>query len=228
MRKLSRKAPFALLLCSAITCILTGCVIKPISPVVASSVDPNSACGAKREYVIIPAESRVSFFATEHWLKPEKVTDIVIGTTGLVTGSVTVDPIPPTSVRMSPIEVNLRDLTTHDRDLDASLRSSYLQANIHPIATFTTQKVVGLPERCSEGTEIKFQVEGELSIRKVSKQVRFDVVVQLDGDRLLGTASTQVRMTMFGISPPSKIGISTVENEVTIECEFTAVAAQHK
>jgi polyisoprenoid-binding protein YceI len=161
----------------------------------------------------------------EHWLKPES-TEIVRGRTGLITGTLELDPlVQPPTVTVSIITVNVAGLTTHDRDLDAALRDTYLQSKTFPLATFTPRQILDLPTTCAEDKPVTFRLVGDLTIRTIVKPVEFTVTAQLTGDTITGEARALLRMTSFGITPPSKTGLSWVENEVTVICTFVARTA---
>jgi polyisoprenoid-binding protein YceI len=74
------------------------------------------------------------------------------------------------------------------------------------------------------GDAIQLTLTGDLTIRGVSRPIDFDVRAALMGDTLRGVATTRLRMSSFGIEPPSFSNILTVADEIGIEVRFTARA----
>jgi polyisoprenoid-binding protein YceI len=61
-----------------------------------------------------------------------------------------------------------------------------------------------------------------LTVRDVTRPATFDVNARLAGDTLSGTATTQIKMSDFGIEPPNFANTLTVADEFRIEVQFVA------
>ncbi len=66
------------------------------------------------------------------------------------------------------------------------------------------------------------QLLGTLRIRDVARPASFGAILSLEGVTLRGVAGTTVRMTDFGIQPPSPLGVAHAEDDVVLEVRFTA------
>jgi polyisoprenoid-binding protein YceI len=171
---------------------------------------------------ILPQLSRASYTAHEKWLKPEVSLETVIGYTSQVSGEIRLDPQRPASAIVGLIHVSLLKLTTDDEERDVRVQELYIETHRFPLAVFTPTQSVGLPEVYAVGSPIRFSLHGELNIRSRVRPVAFGVVANLSGDVLTGTAETMIRMSDFGIPPPSKRGLSVVQDEMTVRLTFVA------
>ena len=68
-----------------------------------------------------------------------------------------------------------------------------------------------------------FDCKGELSVAGVTNTIQMPVAMtRLDKDKLKFTGSTSVKMTSFGIQPPTLIGILSTGDDVKISFEWLA------
>ena len=203
--------------------LLTGCVITmPLIQDRRNTASLPAPTANMTRYRLLPKESKAIFVAREHYLKQEPELDNVIGVTTALTGTIELDPQQPAAVRMSTISVDLFALDMQNDELEEVLRYIYLQSDHFPIASFTPLRYAGLPEICTGNEELTFTITGNLSIRDITQEITFAVTARIENERLVGTATTQVPMTTFGVEPPNKVGVSWVEDEVKIEVKFVA------
>jgi len=64
---------------------------------------------------------------------------------------------------------------------------------------------------------------GDLKIRQTTRQVTWDVTGVLQGDRLAGTATTNIMLVDFDVEPPSIAGILSVTDGALLTLEFVFV-----
>jgi polyisoprenoid-binding protein YceI len=119
------------------------------------------------------------------------------------------------------VSVDLTSLTS-----DSSLRDQhvqdYLGTSQFPSAQFSSTNVSGLPAAYATGSTISFQMVGNLKLHGVTSQETFAVHGKLDGTTILGTATTTIFMSDFGITPPNLANIAIVDDKVTLTITFTA------
>ena len=82
--------------------------------------------------------------------------------------------------------------------------------------------ISGLPDSYTPGSELSFELNGDLTVRDVTKPVTFAVTAVLNGDTLTGKATLPTRMTDYGIEPPNFANTLTVADEFVIEVDITA------
>ncbi len=170
---------------------------------------------------LIPGESRASYAVRERWIRDD-VTVTVYAATHVLTGEVSLDPSSPVTAQLQPVQVNLFAIRSDDPERDSEVRLGYLQANLFPDARFVPKTITGLPISYIPGSEVTFDIAGDLTVRDITRPVVFRVTASFDGTHLRGTATVSFTLTGFGIKPPSKVGITVVEDFVVVELNFVA------
>lgn len=182
-----------------------------------------------RTFVIVPEESQARYIVAEEFLggaldrlgiQPGLTN--TIGRTQEVEGEMELDfsrPVDP--VVSSQFSVNLRSLTSDQPRRDQRIREANLESNKYPLATFTINSLENFPTSYTEGQEITFRANGDLTIRDITQPVTFDVTAKLQGDTITGMATTQLAMTDFGFDPPNFANLLSVANDLTAEVQFT-------
>lgn len=108
----------------------------------------------------------------------------------------------------------IKPLTDSDRaDIEETLRNKILSTGQYPVISFRSRRVAG--------TATAFRIEGDLTIKGVTKGVTVDG--QLHGDRARGSAT--IRQSRWGIRPYTAfLGALRLRDEVEIlfDIELTA------
>ena len=213
--------------------ILAACAsTSPATPTPTPSASVSSAPAAPGQTVFIvdTSQSEASYTVHEQFferalsklgIKPGKT--IVTGTTRLVEGEIHVNLDDLSQPPMGTIiKVNLTGLKT-----DQSRRDKWIQEKgpnflKYPIATFVAKAIRNAPAAYQEGQEMTFQLEGDLTIRDITRPVTFDVAAKIEKGVLTGTARTQIKMTDFGIDPPNFAQTLSVGNDVIITVHIVA------
>jgi polyisoprenoid-binding protein YceI len=192
------------------------------APAAGATAAPAAASsGDVRTFTIVSEQSEASYEVQEKFLNRE-LPNKAIGKTNAVTGEFQFTTDGKPTGQVTNITVDLSTLTSDSGMRDRRIRSQWLESNTYPNATFLSTGVDGVPESYSEGQEVTFKLNGNMTIRDVTKPVTFDVTGKLEGDTVTGTATTFVLMKDFGFDPPSVAGVLTVQDGVTITVNFTA------
>jgi polyisoprenoid-binding protein YceI len=177
-----------------------------------------------RLFAIDQAQSEARFQIDEE-LMGAPVT--VVGATTLVDGSINIDLADMTRTTIGPIAIDASDFKT-DRDMrDRAIRRFVLQSGDenYKFITFTPVSIEGLPAQAAVGDEITLTVNGDLTIREITRPVTFDVTVKVDSDtQLTGLAKTTVLRSDFDLQIPSVPSVANVSEEVGLELAFVAMA----
>jgi polyisoprenoid-binding protein YceI len=96
---------------------------------------------------------------------------------------------------------------------DEAHHDNYIQGNTLQTAQFSTAEFVptgadGAPAELPVAGEAAFALAGELTLHGVTRPVVWDVTARFGGATLAGQASTQVKLTDFGMMPP-RVGRSS-------------------
>lgn len=190
----------------------------PFTPVAA----PGPAPSGPQRFVIVPAESQVSYRVAETLFNQNNRLNIAVGTTNVIKGEMTIDRAHPANSRIGTITVDISQFKSDSARRDNMIRQNWLESSKFPTAEFTPTEIRGLPEAYQDGREVVLQVAGNLKIRNAVKPTTFAVTVKLDGGTLTGAATTTILMTDFGFDPPSIFGVLKAENEARLELRFVA------
>jgi polyisoprenoid-binding protein YceI len=76
------------------------------------------------------------------------------------------------------------------------------------------------------GESYAAQLTGDLSISGTSREAVFDVnLTPVSDSQLVGTASSTINFADWGLSIPSVPFVASVDEQVRLELDFTAIAA---
>ena len=163
---------------------------------------------------VIGEGSEATFTVNEKLARLELPNDAVMRT-GDLSGNVYLDG------QTSVIEINLHSLTSDQSRRDGYVRDRMFPNN--PVATFTVPDLGPLPEPIAVGESITRQVEGQLSIRGITKPVTFEVEARLDPEALFILGRTSFTWDELEIPPPNIPGRIQVKDEVSVEVLLSAV-----
>lgn len=181
-----------------------------------------------RTFVVVPAESKAYYIMQEEFFQDALAKYGIpigqgdtIGSTDQIEGRLQLD-LANATIGTNQFTVNVRSMETDQRLRDDWIRENALESNTYPIATFVASEIRNPPADYQEGSEATFQLAGDMTIRDVTQPVVFDVTATLQGDTIQGVAEAPMKLTDFGIEPPTFIGTLTVKDDFRVRIEFTA------
>jgi len=177
-----------------------------------------------RTFKILPDQTEASYEVQEQLLN-RSLPSKAIGKTNSVDGTFQFTVAGKPTGQVTKITVDLRTLTSDSRMRDNRIRRQWLESETYPFAEFVSTGVEGVPDSYTEGQEISFKLNGNMTIHNTTRPVTFDVTGKLMGDTVTGVATTQLLMKDFGFDPPNVAGLLTVQDGVTVTVNFTAIEA---
>jgi polyisoprenoid-binding protein YceI len=203
-------------------------IVLALAAGVAAALPRGSSAAAQlalERYVIVPAESTLTYRVGEVFLGENNRFNLAVGTTTGLQGEVHVNRANPAESRVGKITVDISRLTSDSARRDNAIRARWLESGRFPGAEFTPTAIRGLPSRYRDGEDVQVTIFGNLKIRDVTRETPFAAKLNLDGPRLTGDATTTIKMTDFGFQPPAILGMLRSENEAKIEIRFLALRA---
>jgi len=188
-----------------------------------------------RSYVIVPAESKASYHASEEFF-PSALAKLgidagkaeAVGTTEAIEGRFEFDPArPATLLGESTFTVRVNTLTSNQKKRDdylRQIRDDGPSFDKYPLATFKATGIDGTSVAGVSGRELNLKLTGDLTVREITKREVFDVKARLSGDTLAGVATTRFLLSDFGIGPIDFPPLLAVADPVALEVQFTARA----
>jgi len=174
-------------------------------------------------FQIQPGQSTARFTLTEV-LRGEPKT--VVGETDQVAGQIAVDPSSPDDAQVGTILINARTLATDDSQRNRMIQNFILSTNDYEYVSFTPTSGIGLPQTATLGTPYRFQINGQLSLKGVTRDVTFDATVTPVTDaQLHGMATTTIQRNDWGLSIPDVPFVANVSDQIQLDLNFVATAA---
>ena len=149
----------------------------------------------------------------------------VVGLTDQVAGDLIIDFASPQDSQLGTLRINVRTLQTDDGRRDRAIRSRILQSadDAYEFVEFEPTSLVGLPAEVAVGDELQFTIVGTLTIREISTEVTFDVVVALESDgRVSGSAAATIQRETFELTVPNVPFVASVGEDVLLAIDFAA------
>jgi len=126
------------------------------------------------------------------------------------------------------VEAEAKSLTNADesmteferREFHNVLNNSVLESDKFPVIKFVS---VSVSDASKSGGTRSFTLNGDLTMRDVTKRVSFPVTVTISKDQLRATGDAELKQTDFGIKPYSgKLGMIKIGDEVKINFAIVA------
>jgi polyisoprenoid-binding protein YceI len=174
-------------------------------------------------YRIVPHLSRASYAVDEVFLRENNRLFTAVGVTSGISGEISIDRVNPARSRLGDIVVDVKLLTSDSERRDRALRDAYLESNRFPAARLSAATLHDMPTTIADGRPFRFSIVGTLTVRDVSRRTRWLGEATLVGDTLRGRAATQVKMSEFGIAPPSLLALRSADT-VKLDLQLVAVS----
>jgi polyisoprenoid-binding protein YceI len=213
--------------------LLAGCGSREAAPPSTTTSDPVTTAPGIQTFVIVPAESKASYQASEEFfpaaferlgIKSGKTQ--AVGTTQAIEGRFQLDPErPAAALGENTFTVRLNTLTSNQSKRDdyiRQVRDDGPSFDAHPLATFKATAIDGSSSVVAGRRDLNLTLTGDLTVREITKREVFTVKAQLTGDTLTGVATTRFLLSDFGIGPIEFPPLLAVADPIDIEVRFTA------
>jgi polyisoprenoid-binding protein YceI len=185
--------------------------------------DGSAAPGALRVYRIVQDASEVTFQLDED-LRGQRTT--VLGTTNQVAGELAFNLADLSTAQAGIIQINARTLLTDNSFRNRAIHNEILESGAYEFITFSPTAINELPASAQVGEEVRFTIDGELTIRDITRPVTFDVVTVAQSEtEVTGVATATVQRADFGLVIPQVPQVANVDEEVALTINFTARAS---
>ena len=165
--------------------------------------------------------SHASYHAHEQLVGRDLPSEAV-GTSSNVSGTIVLAADGSIDPTQSQINVDLSQLSSDESRRDNFIKGNTLQTGQFPIATFTPRSAEGLPSPLPQSGTAKFQLSGDLTVHGVTKPVTWQVTSQFAPGGVNGNATTDVKISDFGMAPPKAGPVLSIQDGLTLELNFTA------
>lgn len=170
-------------------------------------------------YITNGESSRARYRVRERLLGRELDNDAV-GETAEITGSIALDKNGAVVRAASGFDVKLAGLTSDERRRDNYVRSRILLTDSFPSTKLAVTGVRGLPSPLPAAGRVQFQLLGDLTLKGQTRPTTWNVVANVNGDRLTGTASTAFTFADFQLTQPKVRVVLSVADTIRLEYDF--------
>ncbi len=191
----------------------------------AISSDAPSAAGSSYgdtvNLVVVPGQSKAAYRVREQLARLSFPSDAVGTTTG-ITGTI-VGKTDGTIVSSgSKFTVDLSTLKSDSGMRDNFLRRSVLDTAHYQYATFVPTDAPGLPTSLPASGQATFKLDGNLTIKDVTKPVTWDVTCQAQGNaptQATCQATTSFTFEYFNLEQPSVATVLSIQDHIALEVD---------
>ena len=207
----------------------TPTALAVVEPTVLATVEAPATPDASimpvtvQQFVIDPTQSSAQYAVNEVFLQENRPYRAV-GTTNVVSGTFVVSTEGVPAGKVTKIQIDLRTLQSDSGRRDNAIRERWLESNTYPYAEFVSTNALNLPDSYQAGSQVSFNLVGDMTIHGVTKSVEWLVDGTLTGDTVQGQATTTINMSDFGITAPNIANMIKVEDEVELMVQFVAKA----
>jgi polyisoprenoid-binding protein YceI len=140
--------------------------------------------------------------------------NVAVGRTGDVTGSITVD---GTKVTAGSFTVDMTSVTSDESRRDGQFNGRIMETATYQTSMFKLTEPIDLGSIPADGVQKTFQATGELTLHGVTKTVVFDVNARHTGSNIQVAGSIPITFADWNISNPSFGGVVTTEDNGVLE-----------
>jgi polyisoprenoid-binding protein YceI len=187
----------------------------------AAAAQGTAAAADAVRLVLDSSASQASYHARDQLVGKSLPSDAV-GTSKSVSGSVVLGADGSVLADQSKIGVDLTKLQSNESRRDNFIKSDTLQTSRFPMATFVPNEVQGLPMPLPTTGQVTFQLLGDLTVHGVTRPVTWQVTATFADSTVSGSATTAIKITDFGMTPPRAGPVLSIEDALTLELAFTA------
>ncbi|MCC7367759.1 MAG: YceI family protein [Chloroflexi bacterium] len=186
-----------------------------------STARPAQLAEGMTRLALIPGENEARYIMTITTLgQPPKQAAC---TTRAVTGEIVLAADGSVVQELSKISLDQRTLKCAAPLRDAQAQN-LLQTKDFPMAEFIIQSAPGLPAPLPTG-DTAFQLIGNQSVKGQVRPTAYDTVANLTPEGMIGTARTTLKMSQFGITPPSIGPLLQVSDDMIAEVDLKTTIA---
>jgi len=180
---------------------------------------PASADGS---WTVQPGENTFLGYRVNEQLASLPSPSDAVGRTPAVEGTMTVS---GSTVSAAEVTGDLSQLASDREQRDNRIRTSGLESDQFPEATFTLTEPLDLGAAPEVGTAVTATASGDLTLHGVTKAVVIPLEARWSGETIDVVGTLDIRFSDYEIDPPDIGGFVTVEDEGEMELQLTFVPA---
>jgi len=172
--------------------------------------------------IVAPEGNQARYRVREQLVNLDFPNDAV-GATSAITGTLVLDADGNVVPGESQFLIDVTVLKSDKERRDGYLQRRTLETAEYPTVTLAPTALRGLPWPLPASGTFAFEMDADLTIKEVTRTVRWQVEVEAVGGSFTGKASTSFPFEAFELAQPRVSVVLSVENEITLEYDFHLV-----
>jgi polyisoprenoid-binding protein YceI len=175
--------------------------------------------------LVLAAEGNEARYRVREQLANVDLPNDAVGVTSAITGQLVLDAQGQVVLGASKFVIDMTTLKSDRERRDGYLQRRTLETEQYPTVTLAPTALRGLPWPLPAAGAFSFELEGDLTIRSVTRSVRWQVNATAGEGGFSGTAATSFPFEAFELTQPKVPIVLSVENEIKLEYDFRLVPA---
>ncbi len=171
---------------------------------------------------IVLQEGTVARYVVQEQFANVDLPNDAIGETSNVEGAFTFDDNGGIVSGESRVVMNAASLRSDASRRDSYLSRSAIQTGQYPEIVFVATGVTGLPWPLPASGEHTFEIQGDLTVREVTRPVTWETTASFDGATVTGAAKTAFTFSEFEMDVPVLVFLLSVDDNIRLELDFVA------
>jgi len=171
---------------------------------------------------IVAGESKATYELNE---KLRGTLTHVVGSTGSVSGTATVNLVSPAKIEIGEVKIDATSFKTDIAKRDENVVELVLKSNqpANQYITFTPTDIIGVPATIEAGKDFSIKITGNMTVLGISKPITFEGVANVSANNSLTIkANTKVTYGDFGVTIPDFSFLSDVDKTVDLSINLIA------
>jgi len=191
-------------------------------PVAETAVADHDVASARVRLVTAP-EGNVARYRVREQLARLDFPNDAVGETSAITGALVLDENGAIVREESRFEVDLSTLKSDSDRRDNYVRRRTLQTEEYPTAVFVPTAIRSAPSPLPTSGEFTFELDGELTIREVTRPITWQVTARAADGTYSGTATTEFTFGTFELDIPRVASVLSIRDNIRLEYDFLLV-----
>lgn len=213
--------PAGLVLAAGATRVGATPVVEGVATIAREAADALASV----RYVVAPTGNEGRYRLREKLVGMELPYDAV-GTTGAVTGAIAFDDAGKVVPAESKLTIDVRGLKSDKDRRDGYVQNRLLETEKYPTVELVPTAVRGLPASFPTSGTRNFEIDGNLTVKGITRPTTWKATANFDGDKVTGTAFTGFTFDDFQMEKPSVSVILTLADSIRLEYDFALQRAK--
>jgi polyisoprenoid-binding protein YceI len=197
-----------------------------VIPIVPPEPTPGPSTAQDTLTLVLAADGNEARYRVREQLANLDFPNDAVGVTSAITGQLVLDATGRVVTGASTFVIDVTTLKSDKERRDGYLQRRTLETAQYPTVTLVPTALRGLPWPLPSSGTFAFEMEADLTIKAVTRTVRWQVEAVAADGAFSGRMSTSFPFEAFELTQPRVSVVLSVENEIRLEYDFRLVPAK--